>query len=122
MKKFTFVISIVLAISSVSCNHDKSIVTNACTLPMSVDNVPWLVELKKTMTNCTCEISIIKGTYEGQPVIFIGLTDPLCDGIDTPTLYNCDGNVIRSFTSLPSDQKDLRNKVTRDTVLYRCKK
>lgn len=121
MKKHVLTILIVITIISVSCNDDGKLVMNACTPTLSIDNVPWIAELKNTMTNCTCEISIIKGTYEGQTVFFIGLTDPLCDGIDTPTLYNCEGNEIISFTDSPSDQEELHNKVTRDSVLYRCK-
>lgn len=74
------------------------------------------------MTNCTCETSIIKGTYEGQIVFFIAVTDPVCNGVDMPTLYSCGGDEIRTFTSSPADQKELREKLIRDSVLYRCKK
>lgn len=122
IRKFIFVASIILIVCSVSCNDDKNVNANACNATGSIDNVPWIVDLKKSMTNCTCEVSIIKGTYEGQTVIFIALTDPLCDGIDTPTLYNCNGKEIRSFTDSASDQKELRDNVTRDSVIYRCKR
>ncbi len=74
------------------------------------------------MTHCSCETSIIKGTYYNETVIFIALTDPLCDGIDRPTLYCCDGTAIKTFTSSAADQKELTEKVTLDEVSYRCKK
>ena len=120
MIKFISLAAIMLTLSSFSCNDDKKDDTNACTASEPMD-VPWIAQLKGSMTNCTCEISIIKGTYEGQTVFFIALTDPVCDGIDTPTLYSCHGKPIRSFTNSTSDQKELREKVTRDTVIYRCK-
>jgi len=121
MRKIIGVMLITLTIGSVSCNDEDKLATNACTPTVSIDDVPWIAALKKTMTNCTCEISIIKGTYQGQTVIFIALTDPSCDGIDTPVLYNCVGNEIKTFTDSPSDQKELHDNVTRDSVLYRCK-
>lgn len=104
----------------VSCddNDDRS---QTCTFNDSIDSYPWIVELKHTMTNCSCELSIIQGTYRQQTVLFIALTDPLCNGIDTPILYNCEGQPIKSFSSSASDQKELTDNVTRDKVLYRCK-
>ena len=121
MKKvIVFVMSVILTLGVAGCTDDK-FDTNACTSADSIDGVAWIEELKESMTNCTCEISIIKGTYEDQTVIFIALTDPLCNGIDTPTLYNCQGKEIRSFTTSTADQKELREKVTRDTAMYRCK-
>jgi hypothetical protein len=113
-------ILLVLLIQTVSCN-DECEDTKVCTLTGSIDDIPWIVELKESMTNCTCEVSIIKGTYNGETVIFIALTDPVCNGINAPTLYNCEGQEIRSFTNSEADQKELLNHVTRDSVLYRCK-
>jgi hypothetical protein len=121
MTKHIFALSIILTAISTSCHDDKKLAINACTPDISIDDVPWLMQLKKTLTNCTCEMSIIKGTYLGQTVFFTGLTDPTCDGIDTPTLYGCEGNEIRSFTTSRPDQEELHDKVTRDGVLYRCK-
>ena len=121
MKKIiVFVTSVILTMGAAGCT-DHKFDTNACTSADSIEGVVWIEELKESMTNCTCEISIIKGTYEGQAVIFIALTDPVCNGIDTPTLYNCEGKEVRSFTTSAADQKELREKVTRDTVMYRCK-
>jgi len=121
MKNIILGISIILALGSVSCTDDQKIESKVCKATESIDNVPWIVELKKSITNCQCEISIIKGTYNGQTVIFVAITDPVCNSINTPTLYNCEGKEIRSFTSSTTDQKELRDNVTWDSVLYRCK-
>ena len=77
-------------------------------------------EIKASLTNCGCDISIIQGTYKGQTVFFTAITDPACNSIDTPTLYDCSGNVVRIFTTSESDQKELAEKVSRDQVLYTC--
>ena len=121
MRKFIFASLIILTIGSLSCTEEKNVESNACTTTESIDKVPWIADLKKSMTNCTCEFSLVKGTYKGETVFFIILTDPRCDGIDTPTLYNCNGQAIKSFTDSASDQKELNDNVTKDSILYRCK-
>jgi hypothetical protein len=121
MKRIILAISIILAFSFASCTDDQKIDSNVCKATESIDNVPWIVDLKKSITNCQCENSIIKGTYNGQTAIFVAITDPACNSINTPTLYNCEGKEIRSFTSSTTDQKELRDSVTWDSVLYRCK-
>ena len=121
MKKIIFAISIILAFGSVSCTDDKKNDSTACKATLSIDSTPWIIDLKKSLTNCSCEISIIKGTYNSQTVIFVAITDPVCNSTNTPTLYNCEGKAIRSFTASTTDQKELRDNVTWDTVLYRCK-
>lgn len=120
MRKFVFIMSIILTLGTVRCSDDQ-VETNACASSDPIGDVPWIAELKKSMTNCACEISLIKGTYQGQTVFFIALTDPLCNGIDTPTLYNCEGKKVREFSDSIVDQNDLRDNVTRDHVVYRCK-
>ncbi len=116
-----FFATLLLPLLIVSCNDDKKSNTNACNSTESIDKVQWLEELKESMTDCSCERSIIQGTYQSQTVFFIALTDPLCNGIDTPTLYNCEGIEVRAFTTSQSDQEDLSENVARDTVLYQCK-
>ncbi|HPH47326.1 MAG TPA: hypothetical protein PKU83_09965 [Chryseolinea sp.] len=49
------------------------------------------------------------------------LTDSVCNGIDTPTLYNCEGVEVGTFTTSEADQNDLTENVIRDNILYRCK-
>jgi hypothetical protein len=111
-----------LIIGTFQCHDDDSNITrNVCTTTGSHEDIKWFAELKSSMECAYCETSIIQGTYAGQDVIFAALTDPLCDGIDTPTLYTCDGIELRSFSTSLIDQQDLRENLTRDTVLYRCK-
>lgn len=111
----------VLLLLTISCNDEKNADTNVCSETTPIDEIPWIEDLKNSLSNCTCEISIIKGTYDGQTVIFTAHTDPRCNSVETPTLYNCDGEKIRSFTDSVADQKELSDKVTHDRVLYTCK-
>jgi len=116
------IVFLLFAIVIISCQDDREAQNTVCTDIESIEQTPWLVELKNSITNCSCEVSIIKGEYERQTVFFVALTDPLCNGINSPSLFNCEGKVVRSFTSAAEDQKELADKVTIDTILYRCKK
>lgn len=94
--------------------------TNACISDNPLEEVIWLKEMRDTLTDCICELSIIQGTYDNQTVFFIASTDPLCDGIDTPTLYDCHGNLLITFNM--DNYQEFYQNVTRDKVLYRCDK
>lgn len=101
-----------------SCYYDKMAKTE-CISDNPIEDFAWLKAIKNTMTDCSCEISIIQGTYNNQTVFFTSLTDMLCDGIDMPTLFDCEGKVVRVFTV--ADYRTVNDLVTKDKVLYRCK-
>ena len=113
-----YMISIVLALI-IGCEKDDSENKNACNSDNPIEDISWLKELKNSLSDCVCEISLIQGTYDNRTVFFTALTDPLCDGIDMPTLFDCKGNVVRTFTM--NDYQEFYTDVTRDKVLYRCK-
>ncbi len=118
MKNNLFVLVLFMILISCSKDENESSFSNACNSDNPLE-ISWLKEIKNSLQNCTCEISIIQGTYDDQTVFFTALTDPLCDGIDTPTLFDCEGNAVRTFTI--NDYQDFYNQVTRDEALYRCK-
>ncbi len=113
----TIFLFILISLVIISC--EKKDTQNACRSDNPIEEVTWLKEMKDSLTNCYCEISIIQGTYKNQTVFFVAMTDPLCDGIDIPTLLDCYGNVVRQFTQ--EDYQEFYTDVTRDIVLYRCK-
>jgi hypothetical protein len=82
------------------------------------EDYPWLKVVKNSLTNCSCEISILQGTYKGRTVFFTAITDALCDGISMPSLYDCEGKIVRIFNS--DDFLSFHDLVTTDKVLYRC--
>jgi hypothetical protein len=116
MRTFIFLAFIIAALG---CK--KNVDSNACNSKNSIHDIPWIVELKNSITNCSCKTSVIKGTFEGKTVFYIGVNDPICNGINTPTLFNCEGKAIRTFTSSEDDQNELRSKLKAEEVLYTCR-
>jgi hypothetical protein len=102
----------------VGCEYDKPAKAE-CISDNPIEDFAWLKEMKNSLTQCDCEVSIIQGTYNNQTVFFTALTDVLCDGINIPTLFDCDGKIVRVFTI--GDYRSFNDLVTRDKVLYRCK-
>ena len=117
MKAWLFILIIPFVFTT--CSKVEKDTQNACNSSNPLEDVTWLKTIKNTLTNCSCELSIIQGTYNNKTVYFVALTDALCDGISMPTLYDCNGKVVRVFNE--TDYQDFYNLVTRDKVLYRCK-
>ena len=121
MKQTILTVAVMLSFAFSCCDDGATAKANTCGVSDPMEDLHWMSGLKASLTNCSCEMSIIRGRYMDKTVFFVALTDPLCDGIDTPTLYECNGNVVRSFTDAPADQKEFYEKVSWDEVLYRCK-
>lgn len=117
MKKL-FKISLVFLIIC-GCTKTHEGVTNACGQidPLSIE---WVNQLKKSITNCECYTSILKAKYKGEIVFFIGVTDGLCNSLDLPTLYNCEGKEIKRFQN--GDEKEVMNDVVNRERIFTCKK
>ena len=113
--------TLVFLILITACNNDDCLETSVCPTKETLDDFPWIVEMKNSITNCSCEVSIIKGSYKGKDVFYVAMTDALCNGMNTPTLFDCEGNEIISFTSSTEDQKVFIENVTTVEVLFRCK-
>jgi hypothetical protein len=117
MKKLILFILVVLVISCK--DDDKNAGPGVCGYE-SIADTDWMASLRDSMTNCTCEKSIITGKYEGYTVFFVAVTDPLCNSVFAPTLYNCEGTAVKSFESTMEAQNEFYNKVTERNVVYRC--
>ena len=118
-KKKFFCFFLLMGIYLFGCEKSDKETLNACRSTDPLENVIWLKTIKNELTNCYCEMSIIQGKYNNQTVFYVALTDPLCNGISTPTLYDCDGNIIRTFTM--NDFQEFYKNVNAEKVLYRCK-
>ncbi|WP_320052180.1 hypothetical protein [uncultured Acetobacteroides sp.] len=117
MKKF--LVLFILAFLFMGCAKNAIVTTNACNSANPIEEVDWLKAMKNSLTNCSCEMSIIQGTYNNQTVFFTMITDPLCNSVNMPTLYSCEGKVVRVFNE--TDYREFNDKVTTVKVLYRCK-
>jgi hypothetical protein len=117
MKKIC--ILVILSALLVNCSKDEKVTSNACNTDNPMENIDWLKAMKDSLTNCSCQISIVQGTYRNHPVFYLALTDPLCDGVLIPTLVDCNGKVVKKYNE--TDIEDFYHQVSIDTVLYSCK-
>jgi hypothetical protein len=112
MKKLSFIL--VLLVLLLSCEKKD----NTCNCNDPLADLAWLKEVKNSLTNCSCEMSIIQATYNKQTVFYQTMTDPLCDGIYPIVLLDCNGTTVKSYESV-NQVPD--NEITNMKVLYRCK-
>ena len=112
MKKLTIIISFLVLL--LGC--EKSVKT--CNSDDPLKDLAWLQEVKTSLTNCSCEMSIIQATYNKQTVFYTAMTDPICNGIYPIVLRDCTGDIVKSYESL-NQVKD--NDITNIKTLYRCK-
>ena len=110
---------VALAFLLVNCGKDEKSSVNDCNTENPIEELSWLKTVKDSLTDCPCQISIMQGTYMDQTVYYLALTDPLCDGIAIPTLFNCSGKAVKQYTQ--DNYMDFSNQVRFDSVLYSCK-
>ena len=112
MKKSVLLFLITLLI--ISCEKYN----NTCDCKDPLEDLKWLKDLKNSMTNCSCEISIFQATYNKQTVFYQSMTDPVCDDIINIAIADCTGKVLKTYTAL---YETFATEVTDRKVLYRCK-
>lgn len=118
MKRICMILLAIFFIAS--CGKDENAGKTTCELSDPIEELPWLKEIKNSLTNCSCEISILQATYKNQTVFYTAMTDPLCDGVQTIILLDCEGKVIRSIPN--DDIQSFHENATNIKALYRCKK
>lgn len=110
---------LVLLVTVAGCSKENDRNKQICNLADPINELPWLKEIKNSLTRCGCETSIMQATYKEQTIFYTATTDLLCDGIETYTLYNCEGKVIEIITQ--DKIHDFYTKVTDLKNLYVCK-
>lgn len=103
----------------ISCTKEKNENLN-CVLTDPIDELPWLKEIKNSLTNCTSEVSIIQANYQSQTVFYTAITDPLFDGIQSYTLLNCEGKVVEIINA--DNMQNFLANISDVKNLYRCQK
>jgi hypothetical protein len=90
-----------------------------CNCDNPLEDLAWLKEIKSNLTGCICEISIVQATFNNSTVFYTMMTDPLCDGVFSLVLLDCNGATVKvynydEFNIYIQEVKDIK-------VLYRCK-
>lgn len=112
MKQIT-IISLFLVLL-MSCEKNLS----PCDSENPLEEIAWLNDLKASITNCTCEVSIIQAKYNKGTVFYVAITDPVCNSIFNANLMDCSGNIVKNY---PNADETFQREVTERRVIYRCK-
>ena len=117
MKIFRFIV--LAGLLMMGCERNQTLNKTTCGSDDPLHDYAFLQDLKNSFTNCSCEMSIIQATYKDQTVFFAAMTDALCNGIQGYALLNCDGEVVKTYTS--ENMQDYAEEVTNRKVIYSCK-
>jgi hypothetical protein len=109
MKNLVIVLAVFVLI--LSCEKND----NTCNCDNPLEDLQWLKDLKSSLTNCSCQTSIIQGTYKNETVFFVSPTGSECFGNLTYVLRDCNGDTVKVFGPTFSDE------VTDHKILYTCK-
>jgi hypothetical protein len=118
MKNFVLILFIV---GVIGCNDSDPSPDNACPTAATLDDFPWVSNLMESADAfcASCEHSVAIGKYNDQTVIFLTMTDPLCNSTFQGPLHDCSGTIVKYFSNSSEDQAEFQ-KVTIDSILYRC--
>jgi hypothetical protein len=100
------------------CNEESAL-TNKCN-PENPLQMSWMAEWVGELQNCACTISIFQAEYDGEPVFWPLITDPLCQTvIENVPVYNCNGDEILTLNN-NADWQDFSEKLTGRKIIYVC--
>lgn len=101
-----------------SCNKKENSPSD-CKIENPLIELNWLNDLKNSLTNCTCQISIMQAEYNGTTVFYTIMNDPVCDAVQDIKLYDCNGNVVKEYRYNEFDV--FAKEVTNQHSIYSCK-
>ena len=99
------------------CEKDENTIPE-CNIENPIEELSWLNDVKNSLTNCTCAISIIQGEYKKKTVFYTMITDPVCNSVFNVILWDCNGQVIKEYKM--GDNEAFFNEVEIVEVLYTC--
>lgn len=124
LNKITILSVLISCFLGTSCSNDDDQNDGLICNPTNpFEEFEWLEELRDNIDNCTCEISIMMGQYEGNTVFFKTMTDPLCNWQFETDLYNCNGKIIKKYRyseEQPNVFEKFSEEVTEQENLYSC--
>ncbi len=106
-----------LAIIISSCSDEESI--PECNVENPMEELEWLKDVKNSIDNCTCQVSIIQGRYKGSTVYYQLMNDPYCNSIFGTVLWDCNGSVVKTYGQ--NDLNAFGKEVEHEETLHVCK-
>lgn len=91
---------------------------NECNCNNTIEDIAWLRDLKSSLTDCTCEVTIFQATYNNETVFYSAMSFFTCDGYYPIVLRNCSGDTIKTYE--PPFGEAFQNEVTNRKGLYSC--
>jgi hypothetical protein len=113
LPKLTFALWMVLLMS---CDNENDQVCD----PANPLEQEWMTDLISVVDeSCsTCEISLFQAAYKRKSVFYTSMTAPDCSWVFSIDLFNCDGELIRHFSS--SEQDAFYDRVSGRQKIYGC--
>jgi hypothetical protein len=115
--KHIIVFFLICGLVIISCEKSENSIPE-CKVENPIEELTWLIDVKNSITNCTCQISILQGTYKEKIVFFMMNTDPVCNSVFHVTLWDCNGNVVKEYK--PGEFDDYSNEVKSLKNIYTC--
>lgn len=84
-----------IVLVALACNDKKEAVMTKSDNPL--EELTWLKNMKDSLHDCACDISIFEGKYNNQVVYFKMMNDPLCNSVFSVTLRNYKGEVVKTY-------------------------
>ncbi len=101
------------------CSCDKEDDIPECNVENPMEELEWLADIANSIENCSCQVAIFKGRYNGGNVYFKLMNDPLCNSVFGTVLWNCKGIPIKTYGA--DDFEKFSSDVDNLEVLYECK-
>lgn len=94
--KHVYYFALICSLIAFSCEKSENSLPD-CNVDNPLEELDWLKEVKNSLTNCTCQISILEGKYKEKTVFYIMNTDPVCNSLFHVVLWDCNGNVVKEY-------------------------
>lgn len=101
----------------ISCGKNENTIPE-CNVENPLEELDWLKDVKNSLTNCTCQISIIQGKYREKTVFYIMNTDPICNSVFHVVLWDCNGHVVKEYK--PGQNDTFSSEVELVDSIYTC--
>jgi hypothetical protein len=99
------------------CDKDKDNIHD-CSTENPLEELGWLKDVKNSLTNCTCQISIFQGKYEEKTVYYLMMNDPLCNSVFHVVLWDCNGDIVKDYK--PGENDMFFSEVELVNNIYTC--